>query len=209
MNTLQQHLGQSRVVPVIVVNRANDILPLGELLMEHGLPLAEVTFRTPCAAQAIRLLRQAQPEMLVGAGTLHTAEHIAQAIDAGAMFGVSAGINANTVQYSQQHNFPLIPGVNNPMAIELAIELGIDFLKFFPAEASGGTKMLKALLGPYQHLSIMPTGGISLQNIQDYLAIPQVVACGGSWMVEPGLVETRQWETLASRIKETVQQLQR
>jgi len=207
MNTLQERLRQSRVVPVVVVQHAEDILPLGELLVDKGLPVVEITFRTPCAAEAIRLLRAAQPNILVGAGTLQTSEQIGQAIDAGAMFGVSAGINALNVRESQHQHFPLIPGINNPMSIELAIELGIDFVKYFPAEASGGTKMLKALLGPYHSLNIMPTGGITLDNIEDYLDIPQVVACGGSWMVDPQLVADHQWHTLAQRIEQTVQRL--
>jgi len=207
MNTLQERLHQSRVVPVVVVQHAEDILPLGELLVDKGLPLVEITFRTPCAAAAIRLLRTAQPDILIGAGTLQTLEQIQQAKEAGAMFGVSAGINARMVNESQRQHFPLIPGINNPMSIELAIEMGIDFVKYFPAEASGGTTMLKALLGPYHHLKIMPTGGITLDNIEDYLSIPQVVACGGSWMVDPQLVASHQWDTLALRIEETVQRL--
>ncbi len=207
--TLLQRFQQARVVPVIVVEDAQDIIPLGHALADNGLPLAEITLRSGCAVEAIRLLRQARPDMLVGAGTLQTTQQITQAIDAGAMFGVSAGLNPKNARFCQQQGLPLIPGVNNPMAIECALELDIDFVKFFPAEASGGVKMLKALQGPYAQLKIMPTGGINLSNIHHYLALPQVVACGGSWMVDPALIKAKDWQQISRLVQQTVAQVAR
>lgn len=207
--SLIQRLAAAKVVPVIVIEHADDILPLGEALAENGLLAAEITFRTACAAEAIQRLKQAHPEILVGAGTLKTPEQITQAIEAGAEFAVSAGINANNVRFCQQHDFPIIPGINNPMGIELAIELGLDFVKFFPAEASGGVAMLKALSGPYPDMQFMPTGGVGLDNIHDYLHLSNVVACGGSWMLTTQLIKDRQWQKIGELIRQAVQHTHR
>ena len=206
--SLIQRLAAAKVVPVIVVEQADDILPLGDALAENGLPVAEITFRTACAAEAIYRLKQAHPEILVGAGTLKTTEHITQAIEAGAEFAVTAGINVNNVTFCQQHHFPIIPGINNPMGIELAIELGLDFVKFFPAEASGGRPMLNALSGPYPDIHFMPTGGIGLENINDYLNLSNVVACGGSWMLPNQLIKDKQWQKIGELIHQAVRHTQ-
>ncbi len=205
---LIQRLTAAKVVPVVVVEHADDILPIGDALAENGLPVAEITFRTACAAQAIQRLKHAHPEILVGAGTLKTATQIRQAIDAGAEFAVSAGINARNITFCQQHQFPIIPGINNPMGIELAIELGLDFVKFFPAEASGGIPMLKALSGPYPEMHFMPTGGVGLENINNYLDLSNVVACGGSWMLPTQLIKDKQWQKIGELIRQAVQHTQ-
>jgi 2-dehydro-3-deoxyphosphogluconate aldolase/(4S)-4-hydroxy-2-oxoglutarate aldolase len=189
---------------VIVAQRPADMVPLGDILAENGLPVAEITFRTPAAAEAIALLRQAQPQMLIGAGTVLNEAQMEAARRANASFIVSPGLNPRSVEAARRLGIPLIPGVNNPSDIEAALELGVTTLKFFPAEASGGVKMLKALAGPFNTVKFMPTGGIGPHNLRDYLAVPEVVACGGSWMVEPELIDTGRWAEIATRVREAV-----
>ena len=202
--TITTQLQRLKVVPVIALDHAEDILPLADTLAQNGLSVAEITFRSPAAGEAIRLLRQQRPDFLIAAGTVLTADQVFQAKNAGADFVVTPGFNPKIVQLCQDLGLPIIPGVNNPMAIEAALELGIDTVKFFPAEASGGVKMIKALLGPYAQLKMMPTGGIGLQNIQDYLAIPNVVACGGSWFVEKTLINAKNWSEINRLTQEVV-----
>lgn len=204
---LVQKLKQFKLVPVIALDKAEDILPLAKALSENGLPIAEITFRSQAAEEAIRLLRQHQPDMLILAGTVLTAEQVMQAKNAGADMVVTPGFNPKIVQLCQDLSMSVMPGVNNPMSIEAALEMGITAVKFFPAEASGGTKMIKALLGPYPDLTIMPTGGINLDNIQDYLAIPNVVACGGSWFVEKSLINKQDWQQIGILTKQAVDKL--
>lgn len=202
--TITTQLQRLKVVPVIALDHAEDILPLADTLAQNGLSVAEITFRSPAAGEAIRLLRQQRPDFLIAAGTVLTADQVFQAKNAGADFVVTPGFNPKIVQLCQDLGLPITPGVNNPMAIEATLELGIDTVKFFPAEASGGVKMIKALLGPYSQLKIMPTGGIGLQNIQDYLAIPNVVACGGSWFVEKTLINAKNWSEINRLTQEVV-----
>ncbi len=197
-------LKQLKIVPVIAVDKAEDIIPLGQALCDNGLPVAEITFRSDAAAQAIRLLRQAQPEMLIGAGTVLNAQQLDAAQEAGASFIVAPGFNPNTVKACQQRDIPIIPGVNNPMAIEAALEMGLTTLKFFPAVASGGIDMIKALLAPYTQIQLMPTGGIDVNNIQAFLAIPRVIACGGSWMVKPELIRNGEWQQIGEITRQAV-----
>lgn len=197
-------LQRLKVIPVIALDHAEDILPLADTLAQNGLSVAEITFRSPAAGEAIQLLRQQRPDFLIAAGTVLTADQVFQAKNAGADFVVTPGFNPKIVQLCQDLGLPITPGVNNPMAIEAALELGIDTVKFFPAEASSGVKMIKALLGPYAQLKIMPTGGIGLQNIQDYLAIPNVVACGGSWFVEKTLINAKNWSEINRLTQEVV-----
>lgn len=202
--TITTQLQRLKVVPVIALDHAEDILPLADTLAQNGLSVAEITFRSPAAGEAIRLLRQQRPNFLIAAGTVLTADQVFQAKNAGADFVVTPGFNPKIVQLCQDLGLPITPGVNNPMAIEAALELGIDTVKFFPAEASGGVKMIKALLGPYSQLKIMPTGGVRLQNIQDYLAIPNVMACGGSWFVEKTLINAKNWSEINRLTQEVV-----
>ena len=194
--TITTQLQRLKVVPVIALDHAEDILPLADTLAQNGLSVAEITFRSPAAGEAIRLLRQQRPDFLIAAGTVLTADQVFQAKNTGADVVVTPGFNPKIVQLCQDLGLPITPGVNNPMAIEAALELGIDTVKCFAAEASGGVKMIKALLGPYAQLKMMPTGGIGLQNIQDYLAIPNVVACGGSWFVEKTLINAKNWSKI-------------
>lgn len=210
MFTTQQiveKLAQFKVVPVVALDNAQDILPLAKVLVENGLPIVEITFRSAAAEQAIILLREHYPDVLIGAGTVLTAEQVLQAKNAGADFIVTPGFNPKIVQLCCDLHLPITPGVNNPMAIEAALDMGIETVKFFPAEASGGVKMIKALLGPYPQLRVMPTGGINVHNIGDYLAIPQVIACGGSWFVDKSLISNQQWDKIAELIRALNQKL--
>ncbi|MGY0614714.1 bifunctional 4-hydroxy-2-oxoglutarate aldolase/2-dehydro-3-deoxy-phosphogluconate aldolase [Vibrio sp. FJH11] len=204
MSIINEQLKALKIIPVIAIDKAEDIIPLGKVLAENGLPVAEITFRSDAAVEAIRLLRETQPDMLIGAGTVLNKEQAIAAKEAGATFVVSPGFNPNTVKACQEIGIDIIPGVNNPSAIEAALEMGLTTLKFFPAEASGGVNMVKALLAPYGDVHIMPTGGINQKNIKDYLAVPRVLACGGTWMVDKKLVEAGEWEELARLTREAV-----
>ncbi|MBD1558056.1 bifunctional 4-hydroxy-2-oxoglutarate aldolase/2-dehydro-3-deoxy-phosphogluconate aldolase [Vibrio sp. S9_S30] len=205
MSTISEQLKALKVVPVIAIDKAEDIIELGKVLVENGLPVAEITFRSDAAVEAIRLLKETQPDMLIGAGTVLNAEQVKAAKAAGASFIVSPGFNPNTVKACQEEGIEIVPGVNNPSAIEAALELGLKTLKFFPAEASGGIDMVKSLLAPYTDIELMPTGGINTKNVNDYLAIPRVIACGGTWMVDKKLIEAGKWEELAKLTREAVE----
>ncbi|MFC0035213.1 bifunctional 4-hydroxy-2-oxoglutarate aldolase/2-dehydro-3-deoxy-phosphogluconate aldolase [Cardiobacterium valvarum] len=204
ITTLTERLRAIKIVPVIALDNAADAVPLGAALRESGIPVAEITFRSPAAAEAIRRLRDADPDILIAAGTVLNAAQAKAAQQAGADFIVSPGFNPNTVKACQDMDIPITPGINNPTAIEAALEHGIDTVKYFPAEASGGIPMLKALLAPYAMLKIMPTGGINTKNIRDYLAIKNVIACGGSWMVEKSLLQAQNWAEVERLGKEAV-----
>lgn len=200
MTELHQRLKAIRIVPVIAINNADDAVPLAKTLVDNGLPCAEITFRTDAAASAIRQMRDAYPELLIGAGTVLTPAQVDAAIDAGADFIVSPGLNPTTVKHCQQRGIAIVPGINNPSLVEQAMELGLDTLKFFPAEASGGIAMLKALSAVYP-VSFMPTGGVREENVSDYLALPSVLACGGTWMVPAKLIDEQRWDEIAALIK--------
>ncbi|CAH8220875.1 bifunctional 4-hydroxy-2-oxoglutarate aldolase/2-dehydro-3-deoxy-phosphogluconate aldolase [Vibrio aestuarianus] len=200
MKTLEQRLKEIKIVPVIAINDASQAIPLAKVLVENGLPCAEVTFRTEAAVESIRLMREAYPEMLIGAGTVLTTAQVDQAIEAGVDFVVSPGFNPTTVKYCQQRNIAIVPGVNNPSLVEQAMEMGLCTLKFFPAEPSGGVAMLKVLTAVYP-VNFMPTGGVSPSNVQDYLSIKSVVACGGTWMVPTDLMDQGDWQGIAELVK--------
>lgn len=201
MKTLNQRLSEIKVVPVIALKDASKAAKLAEVLIENGLPCAEVTFRTEQAVDAIKAMRKAFPDMLIGSGTILTTEQVDQSIEAGVDFIVSPGFNPTTVKYCQQRNITIVPGVNTPSLVEQAMEMGLDTLKFFPAEPSGGIAMLKALSAVYP-IKFMPTGGVNPKNVKDYLAIPSVLACGGTWMVPNDLIENEQWDELAKLVRE-------
>lgn len=200
MKTLEQRLQEIKIVPVIAINDVAHALPLAKVLVENGLPCAEVTFRTDAAAESIRVMREAYPDLLIGAGTVLTTEQVDMAIDAGVDFIVSPGFNPTTVKYCQQRNVAIVPGVNNPSLVEQAMEMGLKTLKFFPAEPSGGVNMLKALTAVYP-VNFMPTGGINPANVGDYLNVKSVVACGGTWMVPTDLMDKGDWDGLATLVK--------
>lgn len=182
MSALLNELRRTRLVPVIVIDDAARAEGLAGALVEGGLPCAEVTFRTAAAADAIRRMTAAQPAMLVGAGTVLTPNQARAARDAGAKFVVAPGFSAAVVDYCQQNDIPVFPGVCTPTEIEMALAKGLKTLKFFPAEPIGGVHYLKAIAAPYGDVEFIPTGGISTKNVHDYLGFKKVVACGGSWM---------------------------
>lgn len=203
MTTLNAQLANLKVIPVIAINRAEDAIPLGKALVENGMPCAEITLRTECAIEAISIMRKTYPDMLIGAGTVLTTEQVDASINAGVDFIVSPGFNPRTVQYCIDKGIAIVPGVNNPSLVEQAMEMGLRTLKFFPAEPSGGTAMLKALTAVYP-VKFMPTGGVSLKNIDAYLSIPSVLACGGTWMVPTNLIDEGKWDELGKLVRDAV-----
>ncbi len=198
MNPVLEKIGQLKLLPVIKIKNVSDAVPLAGALIRGGLPAAEITFRTACAAEAISEVKKAFPDMLVGAGTVLKPEQVDAAIDAGAGFIVSPGINPAVVGHSIEKGIPVIPGCVTPTEIETALSFGIDIVKFFPAEAYGGVKTIKALSGPYGGVRFVPTGGISPDNIKSYLACPAVFACGGSFMVKDSLIAEGRFEEIAT-----------
>jgi len=202
MTDMMKKLQQLGIVPVVVLNDAEDALPLAEKLVEGGLPCAEVTFRTAAAEESIRRMAKAYPQMIIGAGTVLTCDQADRAIDAGATFIVSPGFNPKVTEYVLKKGVPMTPGVCTPTEIEAALQFDLDVLKFFPAEPSGGLKMIKALAAPYVGLSFMPTGGISPENVRDYLKYDRIVACGGSWMVSGALVKEKKFDEIERLVRE-------
>lgn len=202
MNVKEQ-IKKSRVIPVIVLERAEDAVPLCNALRSGGVEVAEITFRSAAAPKALELVSQRFPDFLVGAGTVTTKEEATLAKDSGAQFAVAPGLNPNIVSFAQEIGLPFFPGVSNPSDIETAMELGCSLLKFFPAEAAGGIPMLKALYGPYKHRGIefIPTGGISEKNFNDYLSTPGVLAIGGSWLVKSNLINNKKWDEITDLAK--------
>jgi 2-dehydro-3-deoxyphosphogluconate aldolase / (4S)-4-hydroxy-2-oxoglutarate aldolase len=192
-----------RIVPVVAIENAENATPLAEALTEGGLPCAEITFRTAAAAAVIETLGK-RGDMLVGAGTVLKIEQVQTAVDAGACFIVAPGFNPKVVEYCLNHAIPVTPGVATPTDIERAIEFGLDIVKYFPAEAFGGLKTLKAISAPYTMMKFIPTGGINAENVSDYLRHPQVAAVGGSWMVKSSLISDKQFETITRLTEEAV-----
>ncbi len=183
-STIYDRLRAIRIIPVITLAKLDNAIPLAESLLAGGLPCAEITFRTEVAADAIHAIAKRHPKLLLGAGTVLSSNDADRAIDAGAQFIVSPGSNPHVIDHCISRNVPIFPGVATPTEVELALSHGIGVLKFFPAEAIGGVKLLKALAGPFPNVRFIPTGGIDAGNLGEYLAIPQVLACGGSWMVK-------------------------
>ena len=204
MSDMMKLIGKYKLVPVVVLEDAKDAVSLAKSLIEGGLPCAEVTFRTAAAEERIRKMTEAFPEMLVGAGTVLTTEQVDRAVAAGAKFIVSPGFNPRIVDYCLDKGIPMIPGCCTPSDIEQALERGLEVVKFFPAEAAGGVPMLKALAGPYRNVRFMPTGGIGPANLKNYLALPAVLACGGSWMVKESLVNAGEFDKIRELTMEAV-----
>jgi 2-dehydro-3-deoxyphosphogluconate aldolase/(4S)-4-hydroxy-2-oxoglutarate aldolase len=204
MNEILEKIGALRLVPVVKIENSQDAVPLGQALLEAGLPIAEITFRTAAAEAVIRALTAELPELLVGAGTVLSVDQVKSAADAGARFMVAPGFNPTVVDYCLEHDICVVPGVNNPSQIERALERKLEVVKFFPAEASGGLPFLKAPAAPYSDILFLPTGGINLQNLMTYLSFPRVIACGGSWMVEADLISAGNFPEIEKRTREAV-----
>lgn len=193
---IKEKLRKIGIIPVVVLEDAKDAAGLGKALMEGGLPAAEVTFRTAAAEESLRVLSREFPDMLLGAGTVLTTEQADRAVEAGAKFIVAPGFNPTVVKHCIAKGYPVVPGVQTPSEMEQAMELGLDFVKFFPAEAAGGLNMIKAVAAPYTNLVFMPTGGINEENVRDYLGFKKIVACGGTWMVKNNLIEAGNFERI-------------
>ena len=207
MNDIVKKLYLCGAVPVISIKDASSAVPLARALIRGGIPCAEVTFRTDAAADAIRNISKECPEVLVGAGTVLTTAQVDKAVDAGAKFIVSPGFNPETVKYCISKNITVIPGCATGGEMEQAMALGLDTVKFFPAEAAGGAPFLKAVSAPYKELNFMPTGGIDAKNISSYLALDSVIACGGSFMAPSALIDAGDFdgiEHLAADAMKTV-----
>jgi 2-dehydro-3-deoxyphosphogluconate aldolase/(4S)-4-hydroxy-2-oxoglutarate aldolase len=197
---------KQRLICVAVIDNADDAVPLAEALLAGGLNCMEVTFRTAAAAESIKRIRQKLPQMSIGAGTLLTADQVKQAVDAGAQFGVSPGLSEAVSKAAHENKLPLFPGVITPTEVMRALELGWKHLKFFPAETFGGVNALKALSGPFGHTGVkfVPTGGITAATLQNYLAISQVAAIGGSWMAGRKLVAEKAWDKITALTAEAM-----
>lgn len=176
------------IVPVVTIENADDAEPLAQALVDGGLPCAEITFRTAAAKEAMIRIAKKMPSMLMGAGTVLNVEQAKTAMDCGAEYIVSPGLNRSVVEYCLANGIAVVPGVVTPTEIGMAIDLGLDVVKFFPAEASGGMEYLKALAAPFTGMQFIPTGGIDKDRLRAYLGLPYVVACGGSWMVKSDLI---------------------
>lgn len=208
MSELLNQLGELGIIPVVAIEDAADAPRLGQALLAGGLPCAEITFRTAAAADAIRAMSNECPDVLVGAGTVLTVEQADTAVSAGAKFIVTPGFDASVVDWCIANHVPITPGVMTPTEINMALNKGLSLLKFFPAEAAGGTKTLKAIGGPYGGVKFIPTGGISPANLADYLSLPMVHACGGSWLVKKQLIADGEFEQIQNLAAEGVQLVQ-
>lgn len=201
-----QRIATKRVVPAAIIDRIEDALPLAEAMLAGGLDIVEVTFRTAAAGPAIASIARRFPEMLVGAGTVLSIEQLEQAIDFGSRFAVAPGFNPELAARAGALKHPFMPGVATATEIDAAIRANLKLLKFFPAEALGGIKMLKALAGPFAHTGVkfLPTGGIDQLNAAEYLALPIVAAVGGSWMVAPKLIRDQNWAEITRLCKDAI-----
>ena len=197
MNAFNQLISSIGVVPVIKLNHPErDAAPLARALCEGGLPVAEVTFRAAGAASAIKIMKETCPDMIVGAGTVLTVAQIDEALAAGAQFIVSPGFNSKLADRCQELNLPYFPGCTTATEYQMALEYGLEVLKFFPAGQSGGLAKIKALSAPFAMFKIMPTGGINLKNLESYLSCPVIAACGGSYMVTADLIDNQKWDEI-------------
>ncbi len=209
MQTITEKLGELGVIPVVAIQDARDAAGLGSALLDGGLPCAEITFRTEAALSSIKTLSTQFPQMLVGAGTVLTTGQAQAAVDHGAQFLVTPGFDDAVVEWSLDNDVPIFPGVATPTEINMALRYGLRILKFFPAQAFGGIGTLKAISAPYGDVRFIPTGGISVQNLNDYLALPSVLACGGSWLAKKTLIASGDFTTITRLTAEAVQLVQK
>lgn len=206
MNILNE-ISNIGIIPVIKINDAKKSVPLAKALIDGGISAAEVTFRTDAAEEAIRQIATAYPEMLVGAGTVLTIDQAKRALDAGAKFIVSPGFNPKVVKWCLDNGVTPLPGCTTPSEIEQALELGLKVVKFFPAEQSGGLEKIKAMSAPYGDIKFMPTGGVSLENMNEYLANKKIIACGGSFMVKESYIDNDNWDEITKLTKQSVDKM--
>lgn len=202
MKTLEERFYDYAVVPVVVLNDADDAVPLADALIKGGLPCAEVTFRTDAAEESIRRICESFPDMLVGAGTVLTTKQVERAYKAGAKFIVSPGFDPEIIDYCISIGLPVLPGCITPSEIAQAVKRGLKVVKFFPAEQSGGVAMIKAMAAPYSMVKFMPTGGISTKNLADYLSCDKILCCGGSWMVKEDLIKSGSFDKITDMTRE-------
>ena len=205
MNELQKKISEIGVVPVIKLsNPQRDAKPLADALCAGGVPVAEITFRAAGAADAMKIMVEAHPEMLVGAGTVMTTDQVDQTIAVGGKFVVTPGLDIEIVKYCQEKGITCFPGCTTPTDYHAAYKLGLEVLKFFPAEQSGGLAKIKAMAAPFPMFKVMPTGGVSLKNLGTYAASPVICACGGSYMVTADLIENGKWDEITDLCKQSV-----
>jgi len=204
MHAVLENLEKIGIVPVIKIDDAEKAVPLARALSAGGIPCAEVTFRTAQGADAIKRMAKEVPEVLVGAGTVLSTEQVDRAVEAGAKFIVSPGFNPKVVEYCVKKGIPVTPGCSSPSDIEKALELGLEVVKFFPAEQAGGLEYIKAISAPYPGLKFMPTGGVNAGNITKYIAFEKILACGGSWMVGADLINAGNFDKITSLSREAV-----
>ena len=202
MHAVLEELKKIGIIPVIKIDDAEKAVPLAKALIAGGIPCAEVTFRTAQGEEAMRRINKEVPDILLGAGTVLTTEQVDKAMAAGAKFIVSPGFNPKVVAYCAQKGIPITPGCSNPSDIEQALEMGLEVVKFFPAEQSGGLEYIKAVSAPYPSVQFIPTGGINAQNIVKYLAFEKIVACGGSWMVSSELISAGDFGKITALCRE-------
>ena len=205
MKTLEEQFYDYAVVPVVVLDDAEDAAPLAEALVKGGIPCAEVTFRTEAAEESIRIMSEKYPEMLVGAGTILTTEQVDRAVAAGAKFIVSPGFDPEIVDYCMEKNIPVFPGCVSPSEVAQAVKRGLKVVKFFPAEQAGGLAMLKAMAAPYTMLKFMPTGGINTKNLKEYLGFSKILCCGGSWMVKGDMIKNKEFDKITEMTREATE----
>jgi 2-dehydro-3-deoxyphosphogluconate aldolase/(4S)-4-hydroxy-2-oxoglutarate aldolase len=204
MSEVLARMAELKIVPVVAIMDAKDAIPLGKALLEAGLPCAEITFRTAAAQDAIRNIASEFPEMLIGAGTVLSTLQAEQATAAGAQFIVSPGFDKKVVEWCLEREVTITPGVATPTEINMALHYGLNILKFFPAEAMGGVKTLKAIGAPFVGVRFIPTGGINVNNLATYLSLPMVYACGGSWMVKRDMIIAGDFGTITKLAKEAL-----
>ena len=204
MNIFDQ-INKIGIVPVVVLDDADQAVPLAKALIAGGIPCMEITFRTAAGEECIRRVAKECPKVLIGAGTVLTVEQVDRAIDAGATFIVSPGLNPVVVQHCIKRGIPVVPGCATPSDMELAMSLGLDTVKFFPAEQAGGLPYIKAVAAPYTNLRFMPTGGINAENLPKYAAFNKIIACGGSWMVAKDLVNGGKFDEITRLSREAVE----
>ncbi|MDA3798672.1 MAG: bifunctional 4-hydroxy-2-oxoglutarate aldolase/2-dehydro-3-deoxy-phosphogluconate aldolase [Kiritimatiellae bacterium] len=209
MSDVCEILAEVKVVPVIAIDSIEDAIPLADALLDGGIPAAEITFRTAAAADVINLLSKERPQLYVGAGTVLSPENAKRAYECGAKFAVAPGCNPTVISAAQKIGLPFAPGVMTPSDIEMATSMGLTFLKFFPAGAAGGVPMLKNISAPYKHLGVkfMPTGGVTIDNVQEYLAVPEIIAAGGTWLAKQDMIANGEWDKITENCKAVIKLL--